>query len=271
MPRFFRKNLDWLGYLSIQPDLWKVFSKSLYVVEAANHYLDMEALNPDVTKITLPERRFQFLHMLSTKKLSARDVGLLPYQLQECYDRLKGAFAEYRWALADPKGREHRSPRSLASLKSVEMTCLVYAGILAHYAEDASQPLHATIFFDGRGPDGKPARTGVHLRFEIDFVNRNIKMNDIAKRLAPPRKINNTIVKEALALLTRSNRQASKVIDLDAQGKLARNDPGAIEFTVQCMAAGGQFLRNLWYSAWLESEKGVDDLKARLAPKNRPE
>ena len=72
----------------------------------------------------------------------------MPYALAEWTERLAIAFAEHR-----------RWPDDLPA----QHKCLVYAGMLAHYAQDACQPLHVTVHFDGRKQeDGSVEGRGVH-------------------------------------------------------------------------------------------------------------
>jgi len=267
MPKFLRKSADLLGYLSVQPDRWKMFSFQLYEVEKPNHYVDLENLDADASKVTFPVSRLEFLRQLQERQLHVKDVGTLPHQLNEYFMRLRGGFMEYRWARQDPKGRQHRSPSRSGSLKSIEMCCLYYAGLMAHYAADATQPLHSTVFFDGRGPDGKPKRTGAHLRYEVNFVNRHItKVDDFVALVEKPELISG-VIEEAQRVLVESNGLAIKVLEYDEQGKLDKDDREAVRLTKQRIAEGSQVLLNLWYTAWVRSGKDLQDYIKKFKPK----
>ena len=267
MPKFLRKSADLLGYLSVQPDRWKMFSFQLYEVERANHYVDLENLNADASKATFPISRLEFLRQLQEKQLHVKDVGTLPHQLNEYFMRLRGGFTEYRWARQDPKGEQHRSPSRSGSLKSIEMACLYYAGIMAHYAADATQPLHSTVFFDGRGPDGKPKRTGAHLRYEVNFVNRHItKVDDFVALVEKPKLIDG-VIEEAQRVLVDSNALVIKVLEYDEQGKLDKDDREAIRMTKERLAEASQVLLNLWYTAWIKSGEDLEAYIKKFKPK----
>ena len=85
-------------------------------------------------------------------------VGFLPYALAEWTQRLAVAFAEHR---------------SWPSSPLINDKCLVYAGFIAHYAQDMCQPLHLTIHYNGRAnPDGSSSRTGIHQQVDglIQFL-----------------------------------------------------------------------------------------------------
>jgi hypothetical protein len=268
MPDFMRKSADLVGYLGTQPDRWRLFDVSLSEVGKPNHYFDMENINPDLSKITLPQSRNEFLEQLRLAQKKVDDVGLVPYELNEYYHRLRGGFMEYRWAARDPKGKEYRSPTRIGSLKSIETACLYYASILSHFAGDACQPLHATVFFDGRGPDGKPARTGVHLRYEIGFVNTHIKDEQAFSALVGRPRVIKDVIEEARQVLLKSNSLVGKVLEFDETGKLEKGDPEAVKMTRQRLADSSQFLLDLWYTAWIDSGKALDDYVKLLQSKD---
>ena len=71
-----------------------------------------------------------------------------PYAIAEWTERLAVAFAEHRqW------------PEN----EAIQQKCLVYAGMLAHYAQDICQPLHTTLDFDGKTQaDGTVIGKGIH-------------------------------------------------------------------------------------------------------------
>ena len=86
------------------------------------------------------------------KSCVSNRLGLLPYAIAETTYMLSLALAEH-----------HRWPDNQA----IQSKCLVYAGLLSHYAEDACMPLHATVHWDGRVlPNGQSPRTGIHSRVD---------------------------------------------------------------------------------------------------------
>ncbi|MBI2191894.1 MAG: hypothetical protein HYU36_07915 [Planctomycetes bacterium] len=257
LPAFLRDEGDLLGYLCIQPDRWKHTAGELRAVEAANHFLDMENLPPAIPGGPVyPATRIDFLIQIGESKQKVDAVGLLPYQVLEYFLRLKGAFMEYRWAQEDPKGKQARSPLTRGSMRSVELNALHYAGILAHYAGDAAQPLHASIFYDGRGADGQPAKTGVHYRFEIDLVRDFVDPESLPGLVGRPRVLKD-LLGETHRILAESNALVGPLLDLDEKGKVASGDPAASSLARKRLAAGSQFLLDLWYTAWVQSERDL--------------
>jgi hypothetical protein len=269
MPEFFRKAVDTLGFLAVQPDRWKSFDGALYRIERANHYLDLERLNKDFSKIEFPSNRIQYMGQLSKAGKKVKEVGLLPYTTLEYYQRLRGAFMEYRWALDDPDGKEYRAPRTFGPLKSIESVCVQYAGLLGHYAGDSSQPLHSTIFYDGRDEKGEPKRTGVHIRYEVFYVNEHIADgNAFAGLIAKPEVLGN-ILEASKNVLVASNKDVDQLLTYEEKGRLKDADKEVIDFTKQHMARGSQYLLNLWYTAWVRSGEDLDAYRIRFKPKKK--
>jgi hypothetical protein len=146
MPAFFVQGEELVCHCSVDPDLFKleVDSYALYQAESPEHYLDLEY----VADMDLPEGRQSFISRCLSRGLWFAKVGTLPYAASEWTYRLAIALAEHR-----------RWPED----RSIQTKCLVYAGILAHYAQDMVMPLHCTIHYDGlAGPDGTRPHTGIH-------------------------------------------------------------------------------------------------------------
>src|SRR5690606_37379874 len=95
-------------------------------------------------------------------------LGAAPYAIIEHAQRLALAFAEHRrWP-----DNEH-----------IRAKCLLYAGLVAHYAQDLCMPLHTTIHYDGRvGPDGRSPHSGVHAK--IDALPGKLELDIDALRAA---------------------------------------------------------------------------------------
>jgi hypothetical protein len=271
MPEFFRKAVDTLGFLAVQPDRWKSFNGALYRIERANHYLDMERLSKDFSKIEFPPDRIQYLRYLNQAGKKVKEVGLLPYQTLEYYHRLRGAFMEYRWALDDPDGEEYRSPRTFGPLKSIESVCIQYAGILGHYAGDSSQPLHATILYDGRDEKGEPKKTGVHIKFEVFYLNKHIPDGDAFADLITRPKVLGNILEVSKEVLVASNKDVDQLLTFDEKGRMEidKADKEVIDFTKKHLARGSQYLLDLWYTAWVRSGDDLEAYRIRFKPKEK--
>lgn len=150
MPAFFGQGVETIKHCSLDPDVFKfrTDSRLLSRKESPNHYFDLELFDDEA----LPETREDFWWWCLRHGQSTGKVGLLPYAIAETTYMLSIALAEH-----------HRWPDNQA----IQSKCLVYAGLLSHYAEDACMPLHATVDWDGRVlPNGQSPRTGIHSRVD---------------------------------------------------------------------------------------------------------
>src|SRR5581483_4481083 len=152
MPLFFRtaSARARIEYLGPEPDRWRFNTEpELKQSQEPDHYLNLET----IAGIPLPPGRYDFYRKLEEKRAAAvaagakpaeveallpEHVGLQPYIAMEIYGRLKVAFREYR------RLRREKKPTLPA-----EQNAVFYAGWLGHYVADASQPLHATVHYNG--------------------------------------------------------------------------------------------------------------------------
>jgi hypothetical protein len=155
IPEFFRAGETTVAHCAVDPDLSK--NRGTKHLERANHpshYFNFEHLKDK----TLPVSRFEFGRLCGELELTVEAVGTLPYEAAEWTERLALAFAEHR-----------KWPDN----EIIRQKCLVYAGHVAHYAQEICQPLNLTIHWDGRLDDqGKSPRKKTHERMDslIQFL-----------------------------------------------------------------------------------------------------
>jgi hypothetical protein len=238
VPAFFRKGGKELAHFACDPDRWKnrelVFLRR---AEESNHYLDME----DLDGKTLPgTNRFDAMKMIYTElKKEPNKVGLLPYAIMEEYEKLVVGFYDYRQAPGNP---------------AIPMKCLVYGGTLAHYTGDAAMPLHTTRDYDGRKqPDGTTKQKGIHAKIDGFPEKNGMKPEEVCRGLEA-KKIDN-IWQYVLKFLDESSTQIPKCYEFDAAGAFEKPTEASRAFIMERVRAGTQFTLDLWYNAWLRSEK----------------
>jgi len=172
VPEFFREGGELAAGSVTDPDMFTrpVAPWELHSVESQEHFFDVEFLTAGEEKWILPATRFEFLEQCYDRKTKPYRVGLAPYAVMEWTQRLTVAFAEHR-----------RRPDDQA----VRQKCLVYAGILAHYAGDVCQPLHTSIHYDGKvAKIGDPSpRSGIHNKVDGLIGKLNAKPDDVLKGL----------------------------------------------------------------------------------------
>ncbi len=273
MPAFFGTAVMRLMYLGPEPDRWKGDGHQLSSTEAPEHYLNYEMLK-DVGD--LPSTRYQFYQRLAETKakedaagtkppggeeLIPEKVGTQPYAAIETYQRLLGAFRDYRHLKAAGQ-----------PTAAVEQDAVLYAGWLGHYVGDAAQPLHTTVNYNGwvlANPNGYTTDRHTHAKFEGEFVQKNLKQFDVTRMLHAPTKLERPF-EDYLQLIRDSNAQVEKLYQLE---KLKAFDgdgtPEGVDFVRVRLAAGAQMLLNMWYTAWVNS--GVDDPRYRMPMTSLPQ
>lgn len=123
---FYKKNIEYLAEESVAPD------RRRYAVEdeAPRHYIDLDEFG-DAASFELPKYWAQAVEKFGEDTLMSR--GIVPWQIQTMYNRLKDAFM-----INDPSA------------------ILRLSAELGHYVADANVPLHTTSNYDGQltGQDG---------------------------------------------------------------------------------------------------------------------
>lgn len=183
---FYSRNGAYMAVFSALPDDWK----TLHGVEKPNHYVNFEKLqNPPTMSLAITwqdaEKKFG--------KAKVRDAGCLPWVIAGHYPRLVKAFRDRNWEIA-----------------------AVESAVLAHYIADAHQPLHATVYYDGR-PAG--AKKGIHGRWEIELLEKH----PIELTPGAPETVSK-VLKSAFEWSISSWKQATAILSADE--KAEKVDPG---------------------------------------------
>ena len=260
-PAFFRTPaaIDEIEYLGPEPDRWRSPGEpELSNAQAPEHFIDLE-LADIIGK--LPRRRYDFIaalyaagltHPNLAAELRPEKVGLQPYVTTEVYQRLTSAMREYRGLSAQGK-----------DTKPVEQAIIFYMGWLGHYVGDGSQPLHVTVNYDGwvgkDHPNGYTTQHGIHAKFETAFVSANIKPMDVAPLMTAPHQLGD-IFDDYIGYLRHSATLIERVYELDKAGGFdGAGSSESRQFTAERLAAGASELRDLYYTAWIESAQPVPE------------
>jgi len=261
LPGFFRQGAGEVAHVSVDPDLFRLKENpELRSEEVPEHYIDLELLEdgdpnrerPRLGTLTsLPADRYGLVQLCAKRNIDPAKVGFLPYAIVEWTQRLTIAFAEHRKWPAD---------------KAVQAKCLVYAGLLAHYAQDLCQPLHTTIHYDGKLVDGQKVGAGVHAKVDAlldglaapaSGASRPATARMPASLPAMEAKAFEQLMPAVLAELNRSHALVDKVYELAKQfpepNEPLDADSPAGQFAAQRAAAGASFTASLYLTAWRDS------------------
>lgn len=261
MPAFVRDAGDQLAWLNPEPDRWR--SRELRAMDQGfsyDHYIDFENVPNGALEAA---DRWRFLEALYRAGVirPERDVGFLPYRIEELYQRLLVGFRAWREA----EGEER---------SWVESRIINVAGVLGHYVTDGSQPHHTTIHFNGwnasgaqeaPNPEGFSTERDFHARFETSFVRAHMSYDEVLERVAPDAHALGTPEEVRTAVHAYLRRTHGEVATLYRLENSQRFDPSTAaptshrDFTAERLAAGAQMLRDLWWSAWIDSARTPPD------------
>ena len=148
---------------SVDPDLWR----NVGWEDDPNHFMDFGAREYGQYPFRdLPREYGAALEKFGAAVLKRN--GTLPWREAEIFGNLRRGFEGFA-------RQAEYAPNDV----------VLFAAVACHYAQDAHQPLHATINYDGQ----LTGNTGIHARFERDLVERFQSRLTIAP--APPSAIRN--------------------------------------------------------------------------------
>jgi hypothetical protein len=239
LPAFFAGGATVIADASPDPDCFRErLTPQLSRAESPEHYIDLELLKGK----PLPPTRYEYIRLCQSLNVAPDHVGTLPYAVTEWTQRLTLAFAQHRKWPGD---------------KAIQSKCLVYAGLLSHYAADLCQPLHCTVHFDGRvDAEGNPAGPkGIHAKvdalLERPEIDAEATLKDLKIEAFPE------VFKAVVEELQRSHALVDKVYELEAKlpavadrTKKVDVAPEMLAFERERLRASVNFVGGLYLTAW---------------------
>jgi hypothetical protein len=240
---FFERHRAELVMRVVDPDIWRVVGWE----DDYNHFLDFGASEyGDHPFAALPRDYDQALTKFGRTVLERN--GLLPWRLTEFFGHLRRSFEgfsrNYAYAVSDT---------------------VIFSSVLSHYIQDAHQPLHATINYDG----ANTGQRGIHARFETELFDRYRSKFTITpavpKRVASPRDL-------AFDVLLESYQRVDPLLAADRKAIAGRDayDPayfdalfaGTRSLVERCLAESITDTAALIITAW--EEAGRPTLRAEI-------
>jgi hypothetical protein len=255
LPAFFREAVEQMAYLISEPDRWRTSEQpALTETAGVNHTFKWE-----LVPHPLPANRYLFLIGLAKQGRldpphSVRDFGTAAYAIQEWAEMLTGALRRWR-ALPEATPEEQRIKRQH------EQSILFMAGVLGHWVTDVSQPMHASVHVHGwhgsvPNPNGY-TRSDPHGRYESQYVNRAISLDDVAARVDRSPRLLGDWLRESEAYIAASNSHVEQIYiwEKEAPFGSGKEPSAAAPFTAARLAEGARMLRDVWYTAWMRSKE----------------
>lgn len=240
VPAFFREGYKTVAHCALDPDVFKVRDlPQLNRSEFPEHFLDAELLKGR----DLPPQRYDFIKLCQEMDLEPNKVGTLPYAITEWTQKLTMAFAEYRQHPDSPY---------------IKSKCLVYAGILSHYAADLQMPLHTSVHWDGRYKEGvQYVRTGIHGK--VDALPTKVPYNELFTEPLPTPLPASKVFEFVMDEFGKSHALVDRVYEMEPalpEATDLRPLTGEVrDFTIERMRASASFTADLFLSAWRNSAK----------------
>lgn len=277
-PVFLKEYEDWIAKTGPVPDSWRgntePYSK---IFEDPNHGWFKEQF---AFMKSIPRSRYEFVLRLYDEYLRIREkdperaaltnvrwTGTMPYAAMENYDRMKSAMRAYRQAMTA------KAPDSEKDARYLAQDIAFYMGWLGHYTADGAQPLHDTIHHDGwQGPNPKGYTTDprVHGRFESQFVDLiGLTDADLMPLMDQPKRLDDPFA-AILAHLDDASTHVEEVYILDKLGALGdKANRQAAKLVRMQLSKAAALLRDLAYTAWIESAKPAERGDAQSNPISR--
>jgi len=287
-PAFLRAQEAYIGHLGTIPDMWRSHSEPfLRISEDANHGWYTEQFdfipNPPRSRTEFILRVYdQYLRTKAVdpdraKLINIRYTGTQAYSIMEGYERMKAGMRLYR-AIDNPQaGRTNLGPTlsaisplfsDRAQVKQMLANDIAfYMGWLGHYVADAAQPLHNSMHHDGwsgTNPKGYTRDPEIHGRFESSYVDLiEVTAPDVVKFMRKDARHLDDVWKAVLDHSLEARNSVEDVYRADLRGGFVKKDDAdARELVYKRLAAGASFLRDLAYTAWIESAKPVPTVDA---------
>lgn len=263
MPAFFTSAATQLEFLSTAPDEWRdrdesSLAQTLVKDRDPDHFFTWEWYSPTA----LPGDVYAYADAVRGTNKELAHMGLLPYAAMETFQRMRSDFRQWRKLDGEQK-------------KFLEARIIQDAGLLAHYIEDASQPLHVTENYNGwkseQNPRDYTRDNTLHRRFESDYVTAKIKDADVTPLLRP-RQEGPLGLEYIYAEMQRSNREVNHLYDLEKAAAFGPEDQSedAKKLVTARLADGASSLRDLWCAAFATSTMGAKPPATTPAPATTP-
>lgn len=233
------------------------------------HFIDLDDNGMVAGVVSLqkfPQSREDYDTALRAANTDQYRQGYLPYAILEGWEQLREDFAYWR---VDNYRAAHGSPdyvRTQAATNRAldQQLVLRDAGVWGHFVEDACQPLHVTIHYNGWGnypnPNGYTMSRETHAFFEGTFVDRYVTPGIVRPLMqpstvtAPAALLSQEQVMAMIADYLNGSLQAVKPLyDIEKAGGFAHGSPQAVTFTATQLARGADELRDLITLAWYDS------------------
>jgi hypothetical protein len=272
---------DRIAFLAGEPDRWRnTQNLELKHANGPDHYMDLEELSLyDLKPETLPPLRYDFAAQIARARAAhpdrfpsidpAKDTdhtrelsGFLPWTMAEYYAKLKSEFS-YLKAFEAAGG----TPTEIAN---AQQNIVYTMGVMGHFYGDASQPLHTTMHFNGwvgDNPHHYTTNRTFHGLIDGGYILKTgieSDLGDMKKKVRPAQIMtlngqpaqSEQIFPTVVTFIVEQNKFVEPVYQMEKDKKFSGEGEVGLQgkpFIEGQLIKGGQFLGDIWYSAWQQS------------------
>jgi hypothetical protein len=206
----------------------------------------------------MPKNRDAYSAVLHAAGSDLHKSGWLYYNLIDGYQQLSKDFAYWRVDVVGEKRSTDPKQKAwyVADRKLRELIIIRDLGYWSHFVGDASQPMHASVHYNGWGEYPNPnnyTQDHIHGPFEGAFVHDNLTEAMVRAALPAPAPCSAAIGKCMADYLLASQAKVEPLYALWTTGAFTSKDPKAVAFATERVAEGAAKLRDLVVRAWQEA------------------
>ncbi len=286
---------DRITFLAGEPDRWRNTSDlALKHCNGPDHYLDVDDLPLyGLTPQTVSHLRYEFAGQLYVARAQhpanfpkidpaknedhTRElVGFLPWAITEYYGKLKSGFSYLKTFEANGGSAEE--------IANAQQNIIYIMGVMGHFCGDAGQPLHTTKHHNGwigANPHHYATNNTIHSWIDGGYIHRaEIGFKEMKGSIRPakvfsavdPQAKHEDMFPGIMSFVLQQNKLVEPLYQLNQSGGLSDHGEGESKgrkFITQQLLTSGQFLGDLWFSAWQAA--GEDSyLKSQLKKRTNP-
>jgi hypothetical protein len=251
-----------IGELAREPDRWRGSGPAHDNERDPGHFVDVAddltvAEGPALS--ALPDTRQDYDSALRKVGSNQYKAGYLPYSIIDGWQQLRTDFAYWRADVAGQKFAKTDDERAWFAndQKLREALAVRDLGVWAHFVGDASQPMHASVHYDGWGdfpnPNGFTTLKGTHMHFEGPFVRANVSEADVAAQMTPYVDCACSIEAHTADYLAATAATVVPFYTLEKAHAFDTATPEGKAFATARVAAGADMLRDMIVDAWKAS------------------
>jgi hypothetical protein len=252
-----------IGELAREPDRSKSAGREHDSDRDPAHFLDLD----DDGKVlggpslqAMPATRAAYETALRAAGTDSWQAGYLYYSIVDGWQQLVKDFAYWRALTAAERHTTDSQRRGwyAADRRRRELLIIRDLGTWAHYVGDGSQPMHVSVHFNGWGDYPNPngyTNARIHLPFEGAFVHDNVRIEDVRRRMPPPRDCGCPIQARTSDYLATTQKTVEPFYQLEKAGAFQVGDGPGKAFAVAGLAAGASELRDMVVAAWVASDE----------------